>query len=76
MKEFLKTMDELSFIAKLILCIPFLDIIWTVYRLVKSIDVKNNTGIIIAVIMFFFAPLIWLVDLICVIMNKKIWWIC
>ena len=76
MKEFLKTMDELSFIAKLILCIPFLDIIWTVYRLVKSIDAKNNTGIIIAVIMFFFAPLIWLVDLICVIMNKKIWWIC
>ena len=76
MKEFLKTMDELSFIAKLILCIPFLDIIWTVYRLVKSIDAKNNTGIIIAGIMFFFAPLIWLVDLICVIMNKKIWWIC
>ena len=76
MKEFLKFMDELPFIAKLILCIPMLDIVWTVYRLIKSIDAKNTAGIVVSIIMFFCAPFVWLVDLICVILNKKIWWFC
>jgi hypothetical protein len=53
-----------------------LDIVWTVYRLIKSLDVKNTAGIVVSIVMFFFAPFIWLVDLICVILNKKIWWFC
>ena len=71
MKEFLKAMDDLPFIVKLLLCIPALDIVWTVYRLIKSIDAKNTAGIVVSVILFFCAPFVWLVDLICVILNKK-----
>ncbi len=76
MKEFIKAMDNLPWIAKLILCIPALDIVWTIYRLIKSIDAKNNLGIIIAIILFVCAPFVWLIDLICVILNKQVWWFC
>ena len=77
MKDFLKAIDGLSDIVKLILCIPFLDIVWNIYRLIKSIDAKNNTGIILAVVMLVVGiPFMWAVDLVCMLMNKKIWWIC
>ena len=77
MKEFLKAIDELPYIVKLILCIPVLDIVWNIYRLVKSLDAKNNTGIILAVVMLIVGiPFMWVVDLVCMLMNKKIWWIC
>ena len=77
MKDFLKFIDELPEIAKIILCIPFLDIVWNIYRLVKSLDAKDNTGIIVAVIMLIIGiPFVWLFDLICMLKNKKIWWLC
>ena len=75
MKNFIKAMDELSFIVKLILCIPMLDIVWTVYRLIKSLDAKNTAGIVVSIIMFFCAPFVWLVDLICLFASGSIWWI-
>ncbi|MBR4032888.1 MAG: hypothetical protein IKJ07_09170 [Clostridia bacterium] len=76
MKDFIKAIDNLPWIVKLILCIPVLDIVWTIYRLVKSIDVQNTLGIVVSIILFFFAPFVWLIDLICVIVNKKVWWFC
>ncbi len=76
MKDLIKAIDNLPFIVKLILCIPVLDIVWTVYRLVKSIDVQNTLGIVISILLFFCAPFVWLIDLICIIVNKKVWWFC
>ena len=76
MKDAIKALENLSWIVKLILCIPMLDIVWTVYRLLRSLDAKNTAGIVVSIILFFCAPFVWLVDLICVILNKKIWWFC
>ena len=77
MKEFLKAIDELPDIVKLILCIPVLDIVWNIYRLVKSLDANNSTGIILSVVMLIVGiPFMWVVDLVCMLMYKKIWWIC
>ena len=77
MKEFLKAIDELPDIVKLILCIPVLDIVWNIYRLVKSLDANNSTGIILSVVMLIVGiPFMWAVDLVCMLMYKKIWWIC
>ena len=76
MKDAIKTFDNLPWIVKLILCLPALDIVWTVYRLIKSIDAQNNVGIVASIILFFCAPFVWLIDLICVILNKKVWWLC
>ncbi len=76
MKDAIKAIDNLPFIVKLILCIPVLDIVWTVYRLLRSLDAQNTVGIVVSIILFFCAPLVWLIDLICIIVNKKVWWFC
>ena len=75
MKNFIKAIEELPWIVKLILCIPMLDIVWTIVRLFRSIVANNTVGIVVAVILFFCAPFVWLIDLICVILKGKIWWI-
>ena len=76
MKDLIKAMDNLPWLVKLILCIPALDIVWTVYRLLRSLDAKNTLGIVISIILFVFAPFIWIIDLICVILKKQVWWFC
>ena len=75
MKSFIKAIDDLPLIVKIILCIPVLDIVWTVYKLFKSIEKNNVLGIIIAIILFFFAPFVWLVDLITLILKGQVWWL-
>lgn len=77
MKQFIKAMDDLPFIAKLILCLPVLDIVWNIYRICKSADKKNNTGIILGIVVLVLGSytVVWLVDLICMIMKKEILWI-
>ncbi|MBQ8403705.1 MAG: hypothetical protein IJX55_04675 [Clostridia bacterium] len=76
MKDLIKAMDNLPWLVKLILCIPALDIVWTVYRLLRSLDAKNTLGIVLSIILFVFAPFVWLIDLICVILKKQVWWFC
>ncbi len=76
MKDAINAIDNLPFIVKLILCIPVLDIVWTVYRLLRSLDAKNTVGIIVSVVLLLCAPFVWLIDLICIIVNKKVWWFC
>ena len=76
MKDLIKAMDNLSWVVKLILCIPVLDIVWNVYRLLRSIDASNVLGIVLSIVLIIGAPIVWLIDLICVIVNKKIWWFC
>jgi len=75
-KEAIKFLDDLPWIVKLILCIPALDIVWTVYRLLRSLEAKNTVGIVVSIVLFFCAPFVWLIDLICVILNKQVWWFC
>jgi len=75
MKSFIKAIDDLPLIVKVILCIPVLDIVWTIYKLFKSIEKSNVLGIVVAVILFFFAPFVWLVDLITLLVMGKVWWL-
>ena len=76
MKSLIKAMDELPFILKLVLCIPALDIVWSVYKICRSLDKKNVLGIVLGVLTIIpGAAVIWLIDLITVLVNKKVWWI-
>lgn len=76
MKSFISAMDGLSKVVKIILAIPFLDIIWVIYRLVRSIDNQNTIGIILAVLLLIIGiPFLWLIDIICIVLNDKVWWI-
>ena len=76
MKKLVKALEGLPWIVRLLLVL-----LWGAYgnliRIFKSIAAGNVLGIVLAVILFicggFF--ILWIVDLICVILNKPIWWI-
>lgn len=76
MKGFLDAMDKLPMWAKVLLAIPMLDIIWVVYRLVKSIESNNTLGIILAIVLLVVGiPFLWLVDIITLLVMGKILWL-
>ncbi|MGM9680883.1 MAG: hypothetical protein ACI3XR_05205 [Eubacteriales bacterium] len=72
-KKLIEAIDKLPTIAKLILCIPAVDIIWSIYRLLRSVVANNLVGIIVSAILILCAPFMWLIDLICIILKGKIW---
>lgn len=72
MKKFVKAMDGLPWILKLILCIPALNIVWAVYRIVKGLSTKNTLMLIIGILWIIpGAVFCWLIDLICTIFSGK-----
>jgi hypothetical protein len=69
-------MDKLPKIVKIILALPFLDIVWVVYRLIKSISKKNTLGIVLAILLLIFGiPFLWLIDIITIIISDKVLWL-
>ena len=76
MKDFISAMDNLPLWAKVLLAIPMLDIIWVAYRLIKSIDANNVLGIVLAVVLIVVGiPFLWLIDIISLVVVKKVLWI-
>ena len=76
MSSFIKAMDDLPRRLKIILALPMIDIVWVVYRLIKSIDQKNTLGIVLAIILLVIGiPFLWLVDIITLIINNKVLWL-
>lgn len=74
--EITKKFDELPLIVKILLALPFLDIVWVVYRLIKSIESKNTLGIILAVVLLVFGiPFLWLIDIITLALYNKVLWL-
>lgn len=76
MKTFTNAMENLSWIVKLILAIPVLDIIWNIYRFCKSYTNKSLLGCILAILLIVpGTAFVWVVDIISVLVFKKILWI-
>lgn len=76
MENLINTFDNLPKIVKILLAIPFLDIVWVVYRLCKSISKKNILGIVLGVLLIVIGiPFLWLVDIITLIVSDKVIWI-
>ena len=70
---YVKWMDGLSRIVKIILCIFYLDTFWMVYRVIKAFQVKNiKMGIAWILIAVFLGWIWWVIDLFTVIVNGKI----
>ena len=72
MKSILNSLKGLPWILRLILCLPALDIVWSVARVLNGIVKKNVVLIVIGVLsvvpgfVFF-----WVLDLILVILGKQ-----
>ena len=76
MKSLIKSFDNLPKLVKLIFALPGLDIIWGVYRLIRSINKGNLLGILLGIIMLAVCPAIfWIVDIITILLADKVLWI-
>lgn len=72
MKDLVKSFDKMPWIAKLLLCLPILNIAWAIYRIVKGSETKNTLMLVAGIFWIFLgSTVLWLVDLICTIINKK-----
>ena len=71
MKELIKAIDNLPLIAKIILCLPFLDIVWAVYRIIKGIVNEDNVLIIAGIVWIIGGCTItWVWDMITTLLYK------
>lgn len=76
MKGLIKAFDDLPFIVKLIFCIPAVNIVWQIYKICRSVDKGNVLGIVLGILCIFpGAFFIWLIDLITLLLNGKVWWL-
>ena len=72
MKEFIKAMDELPFIVKILLAI-FVDIIIGAYRIVRALDSNDTTALIVGIVTCII-PVMGIIDLVLILMNKNYWY--
>lgn len=76
MASFVKAMDDLPLIVKIILALPMIDIIWVIYRIIKSASKESVFGLILGVILLIIGiPFLWLVDIITLIVSNKVLWV-
>ncbi|MDD4103790.1 MAG: hypothetical protein PHU89_02130 [Bacilli bacterium] len=76
MKSFVKWMDGLPLIVKIIFAIPLLDILWVLYRLARSVAGKKTLGTVLAVVLIIVGiPFLWLLDIITLVFLGKVLWI-
>ena len=73
MKEFISSADALPSWAKLVLMIPFLDIFWWIYRIIRSIDSGNALCLVLGIVLLFVGiPFWWLVDIVYDLLKGKV----
>ena len=76
MASFVKAMDDLPLIVKIILALPMIDIIWVIYRIIKSASKESVFGLILGVILLIIGmPFLWLVAIITLIVSNKVLWV-
>lgn len=76
MKSFIVAMEKLPLLVKVLLAIPMLDIVWVVYRIVRSVDKKSTFGILLGVLLVIIGiPFLWLIDIITILVTGNVWWI-
>ncbi|MCH5171795.1 MAG: hypothetical protein J1F31_03055 [Erysipelotrichales bacterium] len=79
MKELIKWIDEQPLWLKIIFALPMLDIVWSIYRICRSVAKNNVLGIVLGVILLFLGPtIVWVLDLVTLIfkLNKEtVFWI-
>lgn len=76
MENFIKSMDGLPLIAKIILALPMIDIVWVIYRIIKSVTNNSTFGIVLGIIFVIIGiPFLWLIDIISLIVINKVLWV-
>ena len=70
---YIKWMDNLSKALKIVFCIFYLDLTWMVYRIIKFVQEKNWTMVVVwGLIAVFLGWLWWIVDLVVMIAKCEL----
>ncbi len=72
MENFIKAMDELPFIVKILLAL-FVDIIISVYRIVRGVASNDTTALVIGIVTCLI-PFMNIIDLVLLVINKNYWY--
>ena len=76
MRTLINAIDSLPMLFKLLLCIPAVAVSWMIYRICRSLEKGNMIGAIIAAVLIIVGlPWAWAVDLVCLLVMGKVWWI-
>ncbi len=69
--EFVKWMDDLPLIGKVLFCLPGLDLTWAIYRIIKGATGKNDGLLIAGILWIIFSSFSWVIDLITTLIQGK-----
>ena len=70
MRDFIKTVNKLPLIVKLLLCIPVVEIFYGICRIINQAARKDILLLIVAILTVIpGAAFMWLVDLVCVLLR-------
>ena len=72
MKQFTQSLEGMPLLVKLILALPMLDIIWSIYRIVSALDNKDVVALIISIVLLFI-PVTWIFDIVMVLLTGNVW---
>ena len=73
MKSFIKAMDELPLVLKIILAIPMLDIVWAIYRIIKGVAYKNVVTLIAGILWIIPGSVVcWILDIVFLVTTHKL----
>ncbi len=76
MNSLVRAMDNLHIIVKIILALPGIDIVWHVYRLLRSLDKGSVLGIVLAIVLIIIGwAFFWIIDIITIILSNRVLWI-
>lgn len=76
MQNLINAIDNLPMLVKIILALPGVDLVWVIYRLCRSLVKQNIVGIVIAIAAIIIGlPWLWIVDILCLILLGKVWWL-
>lgn len=72
MNDFVKTLDNLNWLVKLLLALPVVDVVWAAYRIIKGTQSHNVLQLVFGIL--WIIPGIafcWLIDIVCILIWKK-----
>lgn len=73
MKSFVKWMDNAPFWLKIIFALPVIDIMWAIYRIVKGVAYGKILTLIAGILWIILgSTILWLIDLISIIVYRKL----
>jgi len=74
MDSYIKWMDSLPLVLKIVFALPCLDILWAIYRIIKGVNAKDTLAIVIDILLLVFGSwsVMWIVDIITLLINGKV----